>query len=253
MPDTVEDFVKKIFVTSFYFAIGLAFFLLMIFLRVSEGAISLTFLLFMLFLLPILVLIIFTYLLKIPDARIIKAQKNVGREIVFATRFLLIEIESGVALYNAMTNISKNYEQVGKYFSDLINKVDLGTKMEDALSEAVELAPSEDLKKIFWQIMNSLSTGADITHSLKAIIAQIVREQQIAVKEYSRKLNPLAMFYMMMAVIVPSLGVTMMVILATFMGIQLNLVTLLSIALFIGLIQMMFIAMVKGNRPAVDM
>ena len=56
-------------------------------------------------------------------------------------------------------------------------------------------------------------------------------QQQIEVKEYGRKLNPLAMFYMMIAVIVPSLGMTMLVVLATFVGLKLSLLVLVLLLL----------------------
>jgi hypothetical protein len=37
--------------------------------------------------------------------------------------FLIIEIESGVPLYNAIYNIEKNYKVIGAYFGDIVNKV----------------------------------------------------------------------------------------------------------------------------------
>jgi hypothetical protein len=47
-----------------------------------------------------------------------------------------------------------------------------------------------------------------------------MKEQKISVQDYGKKLNPLAMFYMMIAIIIPSLGVTMIVVLATFLGLN---------------------------------
>ena len=196
--------------------------------------------------------IMFFYMLKVPDVKILRKGREISREIVFAGRFMIIELESGVSLYDAMVNVSKNYEVIGEYFKEIIDKVSMGTTMEDAINETIKTTPSSDLTKVLWQILNSLRTGADISSSLSNILDQIVREQIIDVKEYGRKLNPLAMFYMMVAIIVPSLGITMLIVLTTFISVKLDLAALLAIALSLGFIQYMFFSIIKSSRPAVE-
>jgi flagellar protein FlaJ len=106
---------------------------------------------------------------------------------------------------------------------------------------------------VLWQILNSLRTGADISKSLSNILDQIAREQIIEVKEYGRKLNPLAMFFMVVAIILPSLGITMFIVLTTFISVNIDLAALLAIALVLGFIQFMFFSMIKSSRPAVEL
>ncbi len=91
---------------------------------------------------------------------------------------------------------------MGKAIKQIVENVDFGATMEESIDEAIEFTPSQNFRKLLWQVMNSLRTGSDVTASLNAVVEQITREQIIAVKEYGRKLNPLAMFYMMIAVIV---------------------------------------------------
>ena len=81
---------------------------------------------------------------------------------------------------------------------------------------------------------------------------QITKDQINEVNKYGKKLNPLAMFYMIIAVIMPSLGVTMLIILSSFIKFELSLTILISLALFLGFIQFMFISMVKFSRPAIE-
>ena len=119
---------------------------------------------------PILFVVLFVYLLRLPDVKISKKAKDINKEVVFAGRYIVIEIVSGVPLYNAMHNASRNYETIGKYFREITNKVDLGTSMEDALNEAVEDMPSKDFRRILWQILNSLRTGSDISKSLSSVL-----------------------------------------------------------------------------------
>ena len=246
MLDKPEEFVRKTVLTAFYMSFGLLFTVGMI--LVKYGTLKV----FMLIFIPILFTIFFMYFLKLPQVRIAKKEKEVTREIVFAGRHLIIELESGVPLYNAMVNISKNYEFVGKYFREVIDKIDLGTSMEEALNDAIENAPSNDFRRLLWQVLNSMQTGSEISKSLGIVMEQIAREQTIQVSEYGRKLNPLAMFYMIIAVILPSLGITMVIVLTSFLDLQLSLTILLVIAGMLGFLQFMFLSMIRFSRPAIE-
>ena len=241
-----EDFVKRTFLSAFYMATGLVVFLVLILAKfdVLKGV--------MIIFIPIIFFIIFSYLLKLPDVKISKKEKGISKEIVFAGRHLIIELESGVPLYNALLNVSKNYEVIGKYFKDIVDKVSLGTSMEDALTEAVEYIPSNDFRRLLWQILNSIRTGSDVAKSLGSVLEQIAREQIIEMNKYSKKLNPFAMFYMIIAVILPTLGVTMMIVFSSFIEIQISLTVLLLIAFFLAFIQFMFLSMIKFSRPAIE-
>jgi flagellar protein FlaJ len=236
-----EHYVKKTFSTAIVLTLGL---LIIVFAFFKKPVI-------LLFAPPIF-LFSFFYFIRFVDVKIEKMKRHINQELVFAGRFLIIELESGVPLYNAFINLGKNYEVIGPFFNEVVEKINLGTTMEEALNEAITLTPSPELRKLMWQVLNSMRTGADVADSLNAVIDQIVRQQQIAVKEYGRKLNPLAMFYMMMAVIVPSLGTTVLIVLATFIGFSLPLPFLLVIAGLVGFVQLMFLAVIKSARPPME-
>jgi len=236
-----EHYVKKTFSTAIFLTFGLT---IVAFTFVKKPGI----LLFV----PIIFIFAFFYFLRYVDVKIEKMKKHINQEIIFAGRFLIIELESGVPLYDAFINLSKNYEIIGPFFDEIVEKVNLGTTMEEALNEAITTTPSPELRKLMWQVLNSMRTGADVADSLNAVIDQIVRQQQIAVKEYGRKLNPLAMFYMMIAVIVPSLGTTVLIVMATFIGFSMPLPFLLAIAVMVGFVQFMFFAIIKSARPPME-
>src|SRR3989344_6056087 len=246
MDDRPEDFIKKTFFSAFYMTTGLIifFFLILAKFNVLKG--------FMFIAVPIVFFIMFLYLIKLPDLKITRKEKEISREIIFVGRFIIIELESGVPLYNTMVNVSKNFEVLGRYFKEITDKIDLGTSVEDALNEAVELVPSDDFRKILWQIINSIRTGANVSKSLYSAVDQITKDQISEVNKYGKKLNPLAMFYMIIAVIMPSLGVTMLIILSSFIKFELSLTILVALALFLGFMQFMFISMVKLSRPAIE-
>ncbi|MFH1400083.1 MAG: type II secretion system F family protein [Nanoarchaeota archaeon] len=202
---------------------------------------------------PFLFPILFMYFIRYIDTRIARFRSDVSREVVFAGRFLIIELESGVPMYNAFQNIARNYRHLGRYFAEVVEMVDFGTSMEDAINSVIASSPSPELRRMLWQVLNSQRTGANITVSLNRVIDQFVREQEILVKEYGRKLNPLAMFYMMAAIIIPSLGVVMLIVVATFVNVNLTLPILLSITGAIAVVQFIFLGIIKSSRPAVDM
>jgi len=241
-----EEFVKRTFLSGFYMTTGLVVSLALILAKfnVLKGI--------MMVFVPIIFLLLFSYMLKLPDVTISRKEKSITREIVFAGRHLIIELESGIPLYNAFINISKNYEAVGRYFKDISNKVDLGTSMEDAISEAIEYMPSDDFRRLLWQVLNSIRTGSDVSKSLGSVLEQIAREQTIEVNRYGKKLNPLAMFYMIIAVILPSLGVTMLVVLSSFIQFELNLAIFLILSGLSAFVQFMFLSIIKFSRPAID-
>ena len=243
-------FVRKSILTATYLFLGSCLFIFPVtakLLRKSLGEIlasSMT-----LFLLVFYIYLIY-FFFNYPNAKIIMAQKNINREIIYAGRFLVIELESGVTVYDAFSHLIENYQNIGKYVRHIITKVDLGTDMESAINDESESIPSQDMKKVLWQILNSIKTGADISTALNTVIDQIVKEQDIEVKEYGRKLNPMAMFYMIIAVILPSLGMTMFMVVATFIGIKLDIAALLTLAVVMGFVQFLFLATIKSSRPA---
>jgi flagellar protein FlaJ len=241
MIDTPEEYIKKTTRNALTLAAAIGFISFMLTEKFSAIIISM-----------LLSPLFFMYFIRYVDVKIEKIRKEIDQEIIYAGRFIIIEIESGVSVYNAIQNVEKNYEYVGKYFGDIINKVYLGTSIEDAINDTMINTPSNNLRKVLWQMMNSMKTGSDIGPSLNSVVAQIMKEQQISVQEYGKKLNPMAMFYMMIAIILPSLGVTMVVILATFMGLKIGLLTLLGIACVLAFVQFMFLTMIKSTRPPIS-
>lgn len=242
MMDTPEYYLQKTSILSLFATLAI-FFLVFGFTQDAKA----------LFVIPVVYVIAFFYLFHYVDFRISKLQKEISKEIVFAGRFLLVELESGVPMFNAFKNMAEQYEAIGVYFGEIVERVELGTPLDEALNETINTSPSPDLRRLLWQLLNTLKTGSGVSEALTSVFDQIVREQQISVKEYGRKLNPMAMFYMMIAIIVPSLGTIMLVVMTTFIGLELSLLTLFIIVGFIWFIQFMFLAMIKSLRPPVDM
>ena len=242
-----EEFVKKSFLIAFYLTTFIVFILTIIFIRfqIVKGFLFLVF--------PILLVLLFVNFVKRPDIIIKKKQREFDREIVFAGKFLVIELQSGVPIYNAMLSVSKSYPIIGKYFREIINRVNIGTPLEDAINESIELTPSQNFRKLLWQLFNSLKTGSDVAAALGTTIDQLAAAQIIQVKEYGRKLNPLIMFYMVAAVIFPSIGVIMLIVFSSFFSSSISLVVLMLIAFLVVIVQLLFLSVIRSQRPAIGL
>lgn len=244
---TPEKFVKQTFVGAIYITLGLLLVLAAFFARS-------TYLIPVLLIFgPLVLLFSFLYVLRVPDAKAHRIMTNVNCEVVDAGRFLVVEIESGVPLYDSLVGVQKNFDRIGKYFRKITVSIDNGTPVEEAIQEVLEYTPSRELRRLLWQIVNSLKTGSDVAGGMKEVIEQISREHLIEMKRYGRKLNPLSMFYMIIAVIVPSLGVAMLVVFSSLLSLQIDFLTLMILAAGLGFLQFMFLAIVRSSRPAINL
>lgn len=247
MYEETEEFIKKTFFSAFYMTTGFMIFLAAV-LSQSDALKEI-----LIFSFPFIFFFSFSYFLKLPDVRILRREREINRDLVFATRFLIIELESGVPVYDSLSNVSKNFDDIGKYFDEIIAQVDMGTPLPEAINRSIEITPSNNFRKILWQILNSLKTGADVSTSLKGVVAQIIREQTIEIKEYGRKLNPFAMFYMILAIIMPTLGTTMLIVFSSFVSLEIGLTSLLMLVGAFAFIQLIFVMALKNQRPVFEM
>ena len=114
-------------------------------------------------------------------------------------------------------------------------------------------SPSEKLKKILFQINNALKLGIDVTKPLESVIQEIEDEQEIEVKKYSKKLNSLVIFYMLLAIVLPSIGMVILIVISSFINLSITMGTMSIILSFIAFIQIIFISMFGSIRPNVDL
>ena len=244
--DSPTVYIKK----SFFSAIFLGSFMFL-FLLILFSAFHIPIWIAIIFFFITFVFVFFVFINK-PSYDVLKAEKQLESEIVSAIRFLILELRSERSLYNAITHTSKNFVLLGIYLDEVVNEVRLGKTMEAALSNAVELCPSTHLRSVYWQLLNSLQTGTDITQSLEVLLEDIVEEQKIKIEEYGRELNALSLFYMMVAIIIPTIGLTILLAVLTFLGITVSLGLLIVLWLFLSLTQYMFLKFSSSRRPSVE-
>jgi pilus assembly protein TadC len=186
-------------------------------------------------------------------AKIIQRQKEIDREVLFAGQYLLIKLYSGRPLLNALIDTSKSYGVASKYLKEIVNDIGTGSSLEKALENAMTYSPSEKFRKILFHVNNALKLGIDVTKPLSAVLDEITTEQDIEIKRYGKKLNTIIIFYMLAAVVMPSIGMTIFIVLSSFINFTINTSHFLIVIGFIILIQFLFISVFKTIRPTVNL
>ena len=151
-----------------------------------------------------------------------------------------------------MIDASKVFGYAGKFFKEIIDEVNTGTPIEDALDHASEYSPSYRFAIIVREINNALKLGVDISETLSLILDDIAYEQLEEIRRFGKKMNAMAMFYMILAVVIPSLGISLAIVIASFIGIQLSLTYLMFFVFLLIFLQFMFLALFRTIRPAVN-
>ncbi|MBW2970778.1 type II secretion system F family protein [Candidatus Woesearchaeota archaeon] len=241
-----RHFIKRNMVLALQFSLGFCVMMGFIFARYNVNLVILpgVFLLFFVG--------FYSFFMATPQVYIKRREREIEKDILFATRYLLIKIESGTPLFNAMIDASHSYGVAGKYFKEIVDDINLGKPIEKAIEDALRYNASHDFQLVLRQILNSLRTGVDVTDSLQKLLDEITRNHQIEIKAYSKKLNSIILFYLIIACVMPSLGIAMVTVFASLVNIQIDMPVLMSVLFFVTLVQATFISVIRSIRPAVD-
>ena len=179
--------------------------------------------------------------------------KDVEKNLLAALQDIYVQLNSGIPLFSILVNISKgDYGEVSKEFDRVVKEVNAGKSQVDALEDLALRNPSVLFRRSVWQLVNGMKEGSDISSLIAEVIRAVSDEQLTQIQRYGGQLSPLALFYMLIAIIAPSLGTTFIIILSSFI----NLSPLMTKLVFYGLLvltmffQVMFLGMIKTRRPS---
>ena len=198
--------------------------------------------------------VLFQRFLLFPLQKSRQLGKGIERDILFAARDLVISLRSGMPLFNAITAVSVGYGDASKEFAKIVELVQLGMPIEQAIDKVSSESQSKTFKRIMLQASVSIKSGADIAGALQGVVEDVTQERVIELRRYGQRLNALAMFYMLFGVIFPSMGIAVAAILTTFINIFSVTPTLLLFALVgIFFLQIIFLNIMRSSRPVFAM
>ena len=199
----------------------------------------------------IFAVLIFVQEILYPAIQVKKKVRNVEQNLIFGLRTITIQIRSGVSLFSTLSMVAYgNYGILSSELKKAVDEINSGFPEEEALQRAAIRTPSVYFRRSLWQIVNGMKAGADISSVLTELVRSMTKEQVIQIKRYGADLRMLSLVYMMLGVIVPALGLTMMVILSTFPDSPVNETLLWGFLGFIIIAQFMYVGLIKSKRPS---
>jgi flagellar protein FlaJ len=179
-----------------------------------------------------------------------RVARTIETNLIPAVRHMLIEIRSGVPLFNALVSASTGYPRVSDDLSRIVQRLNAGVSEIDALSEASQSSPSWQFRKVMWQLSNALKVGSDIGVALEGTLSELQRDQAELIKRYAQELSPLTLVYMLAAVVLPSLGITMIIIIGSLLSVPLPPFVMPLLFLLLVGFQLFFLNFVSTRRPS---
>ncbi len=191
--------------------------------------------------------------LNYPKIYIRKKQRNIEKNLLPALEDILVQLNSGIPLFNILTNISQSdYGELSFEFKKAVKRINSGEPDSNVLDDLGKNNPSIFFRRTLWQISNGIVAGSDMSIVIKDTVKALNEEQLIQIQDYGSKLNPLIVMYMLITVIIPTLSITFLTIISSMINIPKEMTPLLfiTLAVFVILAQVMFLGLIKSKRPS---
>lgn len=209
---------------------------------------------FLVSLLVSFLLTFFVFVQQINYPTLLKSRriKSLDGNLLHALRNILVQVSAGVPLFNVLMIIGNgNYGEVSREFSIAVKEISAGKPQADAIKDLTANNPSIYFRRAMWQLANGMKAGSDVSKVLEEIIRSTSEEQLVQINTYGSQLNPIAMFYMLLTIIVPSLSITFVIILSALLSLSEVTTKILFWGLysFVFFTQIMFLGLIKTKRP----
>ena len=196
---------------------------------------------------------IFINQINYPKLYSLRKSRSIERNLISAMQDMLVQLHSGVPLFDIMVNISNaGYEEVSEEFKKIIKKINSGYPQIQAVEEIGKKNKSIFFKRVLWQISNGMMAGSDMSIVIREGVNNLAKEQSIQIQGYGSTLNPLVMFYMLLAVILPALMITFFTIITSMINFSGLMVQMLFVLLgfIVIFFQIMFLGAIRTRRPS---
>lgn len=195
----------------------------------------------------------FFYILLIPKTKIARTGRQIDKHLEYMLKDIEVQLTAGIPLFDALVNIARgDYGECSTVCNKVVQEVQSGKSMINVLDEFGLLTPSEYLRRVFWQIVNALKTGSNVTIALRAISNDIRVKKENSIRVYAQELSLLSLIYMMFVIVLPSMGITLLLILSSFLrGTIINEFIFFVVLFGIVFFQLIFISLIRSKRPDV--
>jgi Flp pilus assembly protein TadB len=194
--------------------------------------------------------IIFKFWFSYVDVQIRKKERELDGDLLFVSEYLLVSLESGLPLGNALERLSKLNRPGGRFFKMVYLDFETGKDLETAIKDAINYSPSKSLKALLKKLYDSMTIGVDLRKILDNFIKESSEKKIIEIKGFSKKLNPIIMMYLLLGIVLPSLGITFFILAAALLEVTPEFLKyiLIFVFLFMFLLQYMSYSAFKFSR-----
>ncbi|MFH1229672.1 MAG: type II secretion system F family protein [Candidatus Aenigmatarchaeota archaeon] len=193
---------------------------------------------------------IFFYLMRYPKFIALRRIKKLDKDLLNSLQHILIEIKSGVPLFNALIGVTEGYGEISDEFRIVVKEINAGVSEIKALEKASLRNPSLHFRRSLWQIINAMKAGSNVASALESIVVTLTQDQLIAIRRYGQELSPFTLMYMLFSVIMPTLGITFLIILSSFAGLKVPNEIFPLIIIVLTVFQYFYMGIIKTKRPA---
>ncbi|MBI3622888.1 type II secretion system F family protein [Candidatus Pacearchaeota archaeon] len=188
-----------------------------------------------------------------PKIYSLNKQRDIEKNLIPVLQDMMVQLNSGVPIFRILVNISEaDYGIVSAEFKKVVKEINSGVSQIDAIEKYAKINTSKYFRRVLWQISNGMRSGSDMSIVIDEEIKSLSEEQAIQIQSYGSKLNPLIVFYMIIAIILPSLGITFLIIISSLLGIEESIIKVVFFLIFavVIFIQIMFLGIIKSRRPS---
>lgn len=245
----VEYVSVALFSAGFYCFV--AFFMVMVMGRFSPAPLM-TILLVSIVSAVVAYVFVFIYIINYPKLMIERKMRSFDRDLPYALRHLLVQVSSGVSLYDSIASIADgDYGSISTEFTKVITETQGGMEFITALEDSALKNPYPNYRNAVWQISNASKGGADISGVIRDIVTATAEQQKIDIKAYGSNLNFLSLIYMVLTIALPTIGVVFLMIVSTFLGMAVPPTIFLLLIIFLIIMQYVFMGIIQAKRPVV--
>lgn len=194
--------------------------------------------------------VFFVYYLIYPNAMAKKIGEEIDEELVFVLKDMLIQLNSGIPIYNVLKNLSQShYKYVNDYFKKVILKTNQGKPLTNALLEMSTATKSVYLKKLAWGLIVGLRRGGNISKIVEKIHDDLVIKRIERINVYAGELQFISLMYLLFGAIIPSLGITLLFLFSVFKLINVTESLIIEFIIISFVIQAILVGYIYIKRP----
>ena len=185
-----------------------------------------------------------------PKVIITKRIRSIDSNLIFGLKMIIVEINAGLSLFDSVVIVAMHdVGEMSNIFRDMAKRMASGENEQEVLKDLATKNPSNFLRKVLWQIVSGLKSGAPLREVMGESLSALERQQRTDIIAYGSSLRVLTLIFMMVGVIVPSMAISFLAVLNFLPGIKITPLVFWLLLAGIVTTQFMLIGFIKSKRP----